>query len=145
MRQGMLTLSGAPSTTSQFGYNTPSIWIITSCPICISWEVLCTLIFDLMRNLSGASKLASTYFTLFYRSVHVLYTGIFKACKYIYSILFSIIQNFNPAFDCTIDPKYKELFARKESAIPSFGITIQSLLDVSLKFPPWTMDHPKFV
>ena len=23
----------------------------------------------------GASKLASTYFTLFYRSVHVLYTG----------------------------------------------------------------------
>ena len=28
--------------------------------------------------LSGASKLASTYFTLFYRSVHVLYTGIHK-------------------------------------------------------------------
>ena len=27
--------------------------------------------------LSGASKLASTYFTLFYRSVHVLYTGIY--------------------------------------------------------------------
>ena len=26
--------------------------------------------------LSGASKLASTYFTLFSRSVHVLYTGI---------------------------------------------------------------------
>ena len=26
--------------------------------------------------LSGASKLASTYFTLFYRSVHVLYTEI---------------------------------------------------------------------
>ena len=26
--------------------------------------------------LSGASKLASTYFTLFYKSVHVLYTGI---------------------------------------------------------------------
>ena len=26
--------------------------------------------------LSGASKLASAYFTLFYRSVHVLYTGI---------------------------------------------------------------------
>ena len=30
----------------------------------------------------------------------------------------------NPAFECTIDPKYKELFARKESAIPSFGIRI---------------------
>ena len=27
--------------------------------------------------LSGASKLASAYFTLFYRSVHVLYTGIY--------------------------------------------------------------------
>ena len=37
----------------------------------------------------------------------------------------------NPAFECTIDPKYKELFARKESAIPSFGIRIQSILDVS--------------
>ena len=30
--------------------------------------------------LSGASKLASTYFTLFYRSVHVLYTGIVNMC-----------------------------------------------------------------
>ena len=28
--------------------------------------------------LSGASKLASAYFTLFYRSVHVLYTGIYR-------------------------------------------------------------------
>ena len=28
----------------------------------------------------------------------------------------------NPAFECTINPTYKELFARKESAIPSFGI-----------------------
>ena len=28
--------------------------------------------------LSGASKLASAYFTLFYRSVHVLYTGIYN-------------------------------------------------------------------
>ena len=37
----------------------------------------------------------------------------------------------NPAFECTIDPKYKELFARKESAIPSFGIIIQSVLDAS--------------
>ena len=61
----------------------------------------------------------------------------------------------NPPFDCTIDPKYKELFARKESAIPSFGIRIQSLLDVSNiandnvhatfipHVPPWTMHHPK--
>ena len=37
----------------------------------------------------------------------------------------------NPAFECTIDLKYKELFARKESAIPSFGIRIQSVLYIS--------------
>ena len=61
----------------------------------------------------------------------------------------------NPAFECTIGPKYKELFARKESAIPSFGIRIQSILDVSNilndnvhatvmpQVPPWTMHHPK--
>ena len=61
----------------------------------------------------------------------------------------------NPAFECTIDPKYKELFARKESAIPSFGIRIQSVLDVINilndnvhatvipQVPPWTMHHPK--
>ena len=61
----------------------------------------------------------------------------------------------NPAFECTIDPKYKELFARKESPIPSFGIRIRSLLDASSiltdnvdatvipQVPPWTMHHPK--
>ena len=31
--------------------------------------------------LSGASKLASAYFTLFYRSVHVLYTGTLHSLK----------------------------------------------------------------
>ena len=74
MRQGMFTLSGAPSTTSHFGYHTSVqfyyyilsishnlgsplsyrmlivdlmrilyislIWIITSCPYFIIWEVL---------------------------------------------------------------------------------------------------------
>ena len=30
----------------------------------------------------------------------------------------------NPAFECTFDPKYKEMFARKESAIPTFGIRL---------------------
>ena len=62
---------------------------------------------------------------------------------------------YNPAFECTIDPKYKELFASKESAIPSFGIRIQSLLDASSiltdnvhatvipQVPPWTTHHPK--
>ena len=32
-------------------------------------------------TLSDASKLASTYFTLFYKSVHVLYTGIGLFCE----------------------------------------------------------------
>ena len=61
----------------------------------------------------------------------------------------------NPAFECTIDPKYKELFARKESAIPSLGIRTQSVLDISNilndnvhatvmpEVPPWTLYHPK--
>ena len=56
----------------------------------------------------------------------------------------------NPAFECTINPKYKELFARKESAISSFGIRMQSVLDnssilnenvhetVIAEVPPWT-------
>ena len=34
-------------------------------------------------------------------------------------------------FGCTFDPKDRELFARKESAIQSFGIRIQSVLDVN--------------
>ena len=32
--------------------------------------------------LSGASKLASTYFTLFYRSVNVLYTGLYQVDEF---------------------------------------------------------------
>ena len=61
----------------------------------------------------------------------------------------------NPAFECTINPKYKELFARKESAIPSFGIRMQSVLDNSIilnenvhetvipEVPPWTLHQPR--
>ena len=37
----------------------------------------------------------------------------------------------NPAFECTINPKYKELFTRKESSIPIFGIRMQSVLEDS--------------
>ena len=61
----------------------------------------------------------------------------------------------NPAFECTINPKYKELFARKESAIPSFGIRMESVLDNSIilnenvhetvipEVPPWTLHQPR--
>ena len=61
----------------------------------------------------------------------------------------------NPAFECTINPKYKELFARKESAIPSFGIRMQYVLDnsnildgnvhetVIPEVPPWTLHQPR--
>ena len=59
----------------------------------------------------------------------------------------------NPAFECTIYPKYKECFARK--AIPTFGIRVQSIFDGSNidnnnihetiipEVPPWTLHHPK--
>ena len=61
----------------------------------------------------------------------------------------------NPSFDCTINPKYQDSFAKKESAIPTFGIRIQSLLENSNipnknvhesiipELPPWTLYRPK--
>ena len=61
----------------------------------------------------------------------------------------------NPAFECTINPQYKEIFARKESAIPTFGTRVQSILDNSNiennnihetiipEIPPWTLHQPK--
>ena len=61
----------------------------------------------------------------------------------------------NPSSDCTINPKYQDIFARKESAIPTFGIRIQSLLENSNipnnnvhesiipEVPPWTLYRPK--
>ena len=63
----------------------------------------------------------------------------------------------NPAFDCTIIPKYQECFARKESAIPTFGIRAKSLLEHSNisnnnvhetiipEVPPWTLDQPRVI
>ena len=63
----------------------------------------------------------------------------------------------NPAFDCTINPKYQEFFAKKESAIPTFGIRANSLLEHSNisnnnvyetiipEVPPWTLDQPKVI
>ena len=61
----------------------------------------------------------------------------------------------NPAFDCTINPKYQESFARKESAIPTFGIRLKSVLENSgfsnnnvhqtiiPEIPPWTLYRPR--
>ena len=57
----------------------------------------------------------------------------------------------NPAFECTVNPQYQELFARKESAIPTFGIRIKPVLENSdisndnvhqtniSDIPPWTL------
>ena len=62
---------------------------------------------------------------------------------------------YNPAFDCTINPKYQERFARKESAIPTFGIRLKSVLENSgfsnnnvhqtiiPEIPPWTLYRPR--
>ena len=58
----------------------------------------------------------------------------------------------NPTFDCTINPKYKDLFARKESAIQTFGIRVQSVFDDSdiennnihdTIIPPWSLHQPR--
>ena len=61
----------------------------------------------------------------------------------------------NPAFECTLNSKYKDFFATKESAIPSFGIRIQSALDnsnllnenvhdtVIPEVPPWILHQPR--
>ena len=61
----------------------------------------------------------------------------------------------NPAFECTVNPKYQELFARKESAIPTFGIRIKAVLENSdisndnvhqtiiSEIPPWTLHRPR--
>ena len=75
MRQGMLTLSGAPSTTSLRILSSVRIWIITTCPYLIIWEVLFNnyhaLIFDLMssRNMYLYNAYIYTYILLFSTSV----------------------------------------------------------------------------
>ena len=71
MRQGILTLSGAPSTTSHFGYTTSfhlDYNILSNLHYLGSPLGYCTLIFDLIRNLY-----------------------IYNACKYIYSMAIFLI------------------------------------------------------
>ena len=63
----------------------------------------------------------------------------------------------NPAFECTVHPKYSDLFSRKQTAIPTFGIRIQRILETSdfkndnihpsiiPEFPPWTLHKPKVI
>ena len=58
MRQGMITLSGAPSTTSHLDINILSILHHLGSPL-----DQCTLIFDIMRNLYIYN--ACTYIFLF--------------------------------------------------------------------------------
>ena len=61
----------------------------------------------------------------------------------------------NPAFECTVNPKYQELFARKYSSIPTFGIRIKSVLENSgisnnnvhqtiiPEIPPWNLHRSR--
>ena len=76
---------------------------------------------------------------------------------YIYMYIYTKLQSCpsNPAFECTVYPKYQELFARKESAILTFGIRIKAVLENSdisndnvhqtiiSEIPPWTLNRPR--
>ena len=93
-----------------------------------------------------------------------LYVDDFLICyrsKHIYTIerqlqqCLNKIQNWALENGFKFSKTHKEMFARKQSAIPSFGIRIQALLDISNipndnvhatvipQVPPWTMHHPK--
>ena len=60
----------------------------------------------------------------------------------------------NPAFDCIFNPRYRQTFARKETAIPTVGIRVEHLvfdadIDIDVIAPytlptiaPWTIQPP---
>ena len=60
----------------------------------------------------------------------------------------------NPAFDCIFNPRYRQTFARKETAIPTVGIRVEHLMldadiDIDVIAPytlptiaPWTIQPP---
>ena len=69
MRQGMLTLSGAPSTTSQIGYYHLSIfWIITSCLYFLIWEVLLAI-----KRVFLTSWARGTCIFIMHTFIHIFY------------------------------------------------------------------------
>ena len=75
MRRGVLTLSGAPSTTSHFGYNTSFHldYNILSNLHCLGSPLgYCTLIFDLMRNLYIYNACVHIYSILYYSRICTL-------------------------------------------------------------------------
>ena len=77
MRPGVLTLSGAPSTTSHFGYNTSFHldYNIFSNLHCLGSPLgYCTLIFDLMRNLYIYNACILIYSILYYSRICTLLT-----------------------------------------------------------------------
>ena len=75
MRRGVLTLSGAPSTNSYFGYNTSFHldYNILSNLHCLGSPLgYCTLIFDLMRNLYIYNACIHIYSILYYSRICTL-------------------------------------------------------------------------
>ena len=75
MRRGVLTLSGAPSTTSHFGYNTSfhlDYNILSNLHYLGSPLGYCTLTFDLMRNLYIYNACIHIYSILFYSRICTL-------------------------------------------------------------------------
>ena len=75
MRRGVLTLSGAPSTTSHFGYNTSFHldYNILSKLHCLGSPLgYCTLIFDLMRKLYIYNACIHIYSILYYSRICTL-------------------------------------------------------------------------
>ena len=75
MRRGVLTLSGAPSTTSHFGYNTSfhlDYNILSNLHCLGSPFGYCTLIFDLMRNLYIYNACIHIYSILYYSRICTL-------------------------------------------------------------------------
>ena len=74
MRRGVLTLSGAPSTTSHFGYTSFHLdYNILSNLHCLGSPLgYCTLIFDLMRNLYICNACIHIYSILYYSRICTL-------------------------------------------------------------------------
>ena len=88
-----------------------------------SWTVLLTGIQGLVLGAYCISPVESLYIeadqlplTLRPEKLALKYSTKLKSCL------------FNPAYDCTYNPKYKQHFERKEKSIKTFGLRMKSTL-----------------